>query len=176
MPRESTHCNYFLQSTCIAAFVCARFGYLSKGGAVHQNMVMLNRGFTQETMTYLARMRSANSGSWIISPPSWFPNVIHLRSCFKISYTCSPSSKQVKTYPGRVLCLLPKISTFLPPGHILSMIPYTSSGFRDVSRTSDTMTSVSRPRLIHDGQLIPAGSEASVESSVLIPTSICSFV
>ena len=99
------------------------------------------------------------SSSQIISVfPSWFPSV---------------------SQPALVLCFLPKISTFLPPGHIRSIISYASSGFRDVSRTSETMTSVSRPRLIHEGNL-SAGGELELDlgswGGFLTPTSMCSLV
>ena len=76
------------------------------------------------------------------------------------------------TYPGRTLCFRPKISILRPPGHIRSMSPYASSGLRLVSRTSDTMVSVSSPRFAHEGNLrLPSAS-----TCVLIPTSICSLV
>lgn len=90
-----------------------------------------------------ASTRCARASSRMQSPLSWLPTV---------------------NQPGRALCRRPNSSTLRPCGHRRSIMLYSSSGLRDVSRTSATMTSVSSPAFAHDGSSVLRGMPGACEA------------
>jgi hypothetical protein len=62
-----------------------------------------------------------------------------------------------------VLCFLPNISILRPPGHMRSIKAYTSSGFRDVSRTCTTLQS--RSARHHEGSYL-RNNDVGVQASI----------
>lgn len=156
------------------------------GGAFRLGVlgVLMGRsGYLRHKKSTILSLTRKITPTWLLSALQGLPHISDLElTDYLVSTTYNEKCELTTTakkkklvfeaYPGLVLCFLPKISTFLPPGHILSINPYTSSGFLLVSLTSETITSVSSPRFTHEGNLKAPFSSVTV----LTPTSICSFV